>query len=76
MTTQEAISQPFNWTGLSFLELVAAGRIVGDNRKKGIESLADKILKEKLPASEKVDVQEYLKQRKSLIAEIESELAK
>jgi len=78
MTTQEILNIPFNWTGLSFLELVNAGRIAGDDKKKGIESIADKILKEKFSmvngGVEFAEIQNYLKERKSLIAEISAQV--
>jgi hypothetical protein len=69
---QQILASPFNWTGLSLRELVNAGRIPEINVPEKLISLAVGFLNRKYDGQD-VNLKEYMKERNTLIAELEQQ---
>jgi len=72
---QQILSAPFNWTGLTLRELVDAGRIPESNLNGNLKALATEFLNNKYGGCYTGDIQEYLKEKKELIAALEAEFS-
>ena len=69
---QQILTSPFNWTNLTLRELVNAGRIPEINVPEKLSSLAIAFLNRKYEGQDP-DIEEYLKEKDLLIAELEQE---
>ena len=69
---QKLLAFPFNWTNLTLRELVNAGRIPEINVPEKLSSLAIAFLNRKYEGQDP-DIEEYLKEKDLLIAELEQE---